>query len=248
MGLNRKFWPGESISLRTFTPMVFLQDFLPILGVPRLKITNRSFWPACDQMVLLIGMWPKPEYGPFEVRPWAKFWPGETSDLYSNGPNKFPSQIFYSFWAPHSRNYESVFFDHHAIKWCFWPAYDQNQGAVLLTVVRLFPYLGTLINGATNGGLKPYQSALPSIHVWVIKEEFVILQCFEQKLFWIWIKFSTKNLVDAYLYFPVFPDALISQHLCWIWKKSVTMLTCVLIVRNCWFSCCFSGKIQEIQL
>ncbi len=58
MGENRKFWPGKSISLRIFTLMVSLQDFLPILGGPRPKITNRSswchatkwwFWPACDQ-------------------------------------------------------------------------------------------------------------------------------------------------------------------------------------------------------
>ncbi len=42
--------------LRTFMPMVpkfSLQDFLPILGGPRLKITNRSFWPLCDRKVLL---------------------------------------------------------------------------------------------------------------------------------------------------------------------------------------------------
>ncbi len=52
-----KFWPAE---LRTFTPMVpkvSLQDFLPLFGAPRPKITNRffyqratkrCFWPACD--------------------------------------------------------------------------------------------------------------------------------------------------------------------------------------------------------
>ncbi len=47
---------------------------------PRLKITDRSFWPACKQMVLLTGLRPKPGFDPFEVRPWvkfSKFLPGE---------------------------------------------------------------------------------------------------------------------------------------------------------------------------
>ncbi len=41
-----------SDSLRNFTPVlrrVSPQDFLPILGAPQRKITNRSFWPACNQ-------------------------------------------------------------------------------------------------------------------------------------------------------------------------------------------------------
>ncbi len=53
--------------LRTFTPMVLkvsLQDFLPILVAPRPKITNLSFWPLCNQMVLLTGVRPKPGFGP----------------------------------------------------------------------------------------------------------------------------------------------------------------------------------------
>ncbi len=52
MGQNRKFWPGESSSLRNFTlavRKVSSQDFLPVLGNPWPKITNRSFWPACHQ-------------------------------------------------------------------------------------------------------------------------------------------------------------------------------------------------------
>ncbi len=47
------FWNFDLERLRTFTPVVpkvSLQDFLPILGAPRPKITNRSFRPSCDQI------------------------------------------------------------------------------------------------------------------------------------------------------------------------------------------------------
>ncbi len=49
---------------------------------------------------------------PFEVRPWVKFlkcWPGETSDLYANGPESFPTGIFTHFGRATAKNYESVF-------------------------------------------------------------------------------------------------------------------------------------------
>ncbi len=62
------FSPEEINSVRNLTPMVpkvSLQDFLPILGAPRPKITNRSFWPLCYQMVLLTGMRPNPGFRPF---------------------------------------------------------------------------------------------------------------------------------------------------------------------------------------
>ncbi len=136
MGQNRTFLPAESISLRTFTPIhdflpvlgvpwpkitnrsfwpacdqklgsvllwcdrlsnfrnfdlerlltfapmvpkVSFQDFLPILGAPRPKITNRPFWPLCRQVVLLTVVWPKPEFGPFDRRATISlsryFWP-----------------------------------------------------------------------------------------------------------------------------------------------------------------------------
>ncbi len=77
---NRSFWPAcdqnlgsvvlrcdhesnfrnfDLERLRTFTPMaskVFIQVFLPLFGASRPKITNRLFWPSCDQMVLLTGV------------------------------------------------------------------------------------------------------------------------------------------------------------------------------------------------
>ncbi len=63
-------------------------------------------------MVLFTGVRPKPEFGPFELRPWvkfSKFWPGETSDLYTNGPESFPAGCFTHFGHPKAKNYESVF-------------------------------------------------------------------------------------------------------------------------------------------
>ncbi len=124
--------PGTSDSLRNFTsmvPKVSLQDFLPILGVARPKIMNRSFWLSCDQMVLLNGVRPKPGFGPFEVRPWikfSKFWPGETSDLYANGPKSFLPGFFTYFRRPMAKITDRS----------FWPLCDQNLCLVFLTIVR----------------------------------------------------------------------------------------------------------------
>ncbi len=56
---------------------------------------------------------------------------------------QFSFSIFYPFWAPHGEKLRISLFDHWAIKWCFWPPCDQNLGSILLTVVRLFPYLST---------------------------------------------------------------------------------------------------------
>ncbi len=57
----------------------FLQDSLPILGAPWPKITNRSFWPSCDQMVLLTGVRPKSGFYTFDRRATISlsryFWP-----------------------------------------------------------------------------------------------------------------------------------------------------------------------------
>ncbi len=107
---------GTSDSLRNFTPVVRKvspQDFLSVLGAPRPKITNRSFWPSCDQMVLLAsGVQPKPGFGHFEVRPrvkFSKFWLGEISDLYANSPESFPPGFFTPFWRATAGHYESVF-------------------------------------------------------------------------------------------------------------------------------------------
>ncbi len=57
-------------------------------------------------MVLLTNVRPKPGFGPFEVRPlvkFSKFLPGETSDLYANGPESFPPRFFTHFGRPTSR-------------------------------------------------------------------------------------------------------------------------------------------------
>ncbi len=72
MDQNRKFWPGESISLRNFTPVVckvFPKDLLLVLATPQPKILIWSFWLWYDQMVLLTGVRPEPMLGFFEVRP-----------------------------------------------------------------------------------------------------------------------------------------------------------------------------------
>ncbi len=55
--------------LRNFMPMVpkvSLQDCLPLFCAPRPEITSRSFWPSFDQMVRLIGVWPKSMFGLFD--------------------------------------------------------------------------------------------------------------------------------------------------------------------------------------
>ncbi len=140
-----EFHHGTSDSLRNFAPVarkVSPHDFLPVLGAPWPKISNRSFWSLCDQMVLLIGVRPKPGFSHFEVRPWVKFlkfWPEETSDLYSNGPESFPPGFFTPFWRPTAGNYELVFltivrpngtFDRRATKIyvrSFWPLCDQER-------------------------------------------------------------------------------------------------------------------------
>ncbi len=120
-------------------PKVSLQDFLLILGAPQPKIIISSFWPPCDQMMLLTGVRQKPVFSPFMVRLWvkfSKFWPGETSVLYANGPECFSPGFFTYFGRPTAKNYNSVFltvvrpkpgfspFDRRAtisLSWYFWP-------------------------------------------------------------------------------------------------------------------------------
>ncbi len=63
------FWNFDLERLWSFTPMapkVSFQDFLPLFGGPRPEIMNRSFWPACDQMVLLTGVRPKSMFSLFD--------------------------------------------------------------------------------------------------------------------------------------------------------------------------------------
>ncbi len=115
MGQNGEFWPRESISLRNLRPVVrkvSRQDCLPALAAQRPKIPIWLFWPWCNQMVLLTGVRLKPGFGTFEVRPWvkfSKFWLGETSNLYANGPKRFPPEFYTHFGRPTTENYESVF-------------------------------------------------------------------------------------------------------------------------------------------
>ncbi len=85
------------------------------------KITNQSFWPSCDQMVLLTSVQPngafdrratKTWFGHFEVRSWvtlSKFWPEETSNLYANGPESFPPRGITQFGRLTGKNFDSVF-------------------------------------------------------------------------------------------------------------------------------------------
>ncbi len=113
--------------------MVSLQDFLPVLGAPWPKITNRIFWPVCDQIMLLTGVRPKPGFDPFVLRPFvkfSKFWPGETSNLCVNGPESFPSGFFTHFGRHATENHKSAFltcvrpnsdFDWRATKTWFGP-------------------------------------------------------------------------------------------------------------------------------
>ncbi len=110
------------------------QDFLPVLATPLPKIPIGSFWLSCDQMVLLTGVRPKPGFGPFEMRPWvkcSKFWPGETSDLYTNGPGNFSPGFFTHFGRPTAENYESGLFDCCAIR----------KGLKNLRLVRVKPFV-----------------------------------------------------------------------------------------------------------
>ncbi len=134
-----------------------------LFWVPTSKITNGSFWPSCDQMMLLTGVRSKPGFGLFDVRPWvkfSKFWPGKTSDLYANGPESFPQKFFTTFGGPMAEIYESVFltvvrpngaFDWRATKiyvGSFWSLCDQEG----------------LQKSATNGGLKENPSIVLRLH------------------------------------------------------------------------------------
>ncbi len=99
-----------ALRIRFGTLRQWCVEFLPRIfysfWAPRSKITNLSSWSACDQMVLLTGVRPKPGFGTFVVRLWvkfSKFWPEETSDLYANGPESFPLGVFTYFAGPHDQ-------------------------------------------------------------------------------------------------------------------------------------------------
>ncbi len=117
--------------------------FYPFWAASQPKITNRSFWPSCDQMVLLICVRPKPGFGRFEVQPRVKFsklGPRDTSDLYANGPESFPPGFFTPLWQATAGNYELVFLTgvRPIDVWSFWPLCNQERSQ----------------KSAINGGLK----------------------------------------------------------------------------------------------
>ncbi len=119
MGQIQKFWPGESISLQNFTPVVCkvsLQEFLPVLAALRTNIPIWYIRPGCDQMGQI----------------W-KFWPGENISL----QNFTPVVCIVSL-----QEFLPVL---TALRpkipiWYIRPGCDQ---IVLLTRMRLFPYYGT---------------------------------------------------------------------------------------------------------
>ncbi len=64
------------------------------------------------KLVFLTSVRPKPGFCSFEVRSWVKFsnfWPGKTSNLYTNGQKSFPPGFFTHFGRPMIENHESVF-------------------------------------------------------------------------------------------------------------------------------------------
>ncbi len=97
MGQNRKFWPGESISLptlRQWSPYrIFYQFWAPHGRKLRISLfdhraTNWCFWPACDQNLGSVLL--RCDHG---VK-FSKYWPGETSNLYAYGPESFLPGFF----------------------------------------------------------------------------------------------------------------------------------------------------------
>ncbi len=111
--------------------------------------------PKNSDLVVLSMVWPNGTFDQRATKTWVRYiWGATTGQIFKiltwrdfvplhQWFQKIPSRIFYPFWAPHSWKLRIGLFHHSATKWCFWPASDQNLGSVLLTVVRLFPYLGT---------------------------------------------------------------------------------------------------------
>ncbi len=116
----------ESVFLTSVDQMVLLTGVRPNGAFDRrsTKTWIRSFWRSTIGQILKIMTWR--DFGP--LRQWSR---------------KFPSRIFYPFWAPHSQKLWIGLFGRRATKWCFWLACDRNQSSVFLTVVRQFPYFGT---------------------------------------------------------------------------------------------------------
>ncbi len=99
------------------------------IGLFDRHMTNWCFWLACDQNLSSVLL----------RCDGSKFWPGETSYLYANGPESFPPGFFTHFGCSRAENYESVFltvvrpngaFDWRATRIyvrSFWPLCDQER-------------------------------------------------------------------------------------------------------------------------
>ncbi len=123
--------PGTLYSLQNFTPVVrkvSLQDFWPVLGSPQPRIMNGSFWPTCDQNLgsVLLTCDHGSNFRNFELERPRTFTPMV--------PKVSLQDFLPILGAPRTK----------ITNRSFWLSGDQNLGSVLLTVVWLFPYLGTL--------------------------------------------------------------------------------------------------------
>ncbi len=133
-------------SLRTFTPMVpkvSLLDFLPILGTPWPKITNSSFWPSCDQMVVLASVQPKPGFGPFKDH-LLNFQNFDLENLWTFTP-MVPKVFLLDFLPILGTPWPKI------MNSSFWPSCDQM---ILLTSVRPKSIFDLCDHCATRTGLR----------------------------------------------------------------------------------------------
>ncbi len=83
---------------------VSLQDFLPILGAPRPKITNRSFWQSCDQNLGSALL--RCDHGSSS----QNFDLEGLSDLYANGPKVSFHDLLPTLAAPRLKIMSSKWF------------------------------------------------------------------------------------------------------------------------------------------
>ncbi len=137
--------PGTSFSLRNFTPVVrkvSLQDFLLVLGAPRAKITNWSFWPACDQIRyfwpacdqnLGSAFWAATMGHIFKILPWRDFGP------LRQWSRKFPFTIYHPFWPSYGRKFWFGLFDQGATKWVKFPNFSPGESILDRNLTPVVP-------------------------------------------------------------------------------------------------------------
>ncbi len=113
MGQIRKFWFGKSILLRNFTPVVSkipLRIFSPVWAA--YKSTFLTFvrlngdFDQCATRTWIRSFWGATLCQIFEILTWRHFGP------LRHWFRKFPSTIFYPFWAPHNQKLRIGLFDH----------------------------------------------------------------------------------------------------------------------------------------